>query len=111
MVLATGCCAVNFLAYFLFTDVARFTREGVFNSHNGHVLDYDNPHAIRPHAYQRRFSVNVWTGIGARLRDWAVHTTSSLGRLDQPHFLAAGLARTTGRCALVYPETYLVTAR
>ncbi|GFT84643.1 uncharacterized protein TNCV_4197041 [Trichonephila clavipes] len=24
---------------------------------------YTNSHAIRPHSYQRRFSVNVWAGI------------------------------------------------
>lgn len=47
----------------LFTDEATFTREGIFNSHNTHEWSLENPHAIRTHAAQVRFSINVWAGI------------------------------------------------
>lgn len=58
-------CALqpDFPAYVLFTDEATFTQEGVFNVHNTHVWATENPHATRPHAFQKRFSVNVWAGI------------------------------------------------
>ena len=54
---------VNFLQKILFSDEAYFTREGVFNIHNSHLWNDANPHAIRVHSYQHRFSVNVWAGI------------------------------------------------
>lgn len=50
-------------ALVLFTDEAMFTQEGIFNSHNTHYWAHENPHRTRPHAYQTRFSVNVWAGL------------------------------------------------
>ena len=47
----------------LFTDEASFCREGVFNIHNSHHWQVNNPHVIYPHSHQHRFSVNVWAGI------------------------------------------------
>ena len=47
----------------LFTDEAFFCREGVFNIHNSHHWQVNNPHVIYPHSHQHRFSVNVWAGI------------------------------------------------
>ncbi|GFX06704.1 uncharacterized protein TNCV_1753071 [Trichonephila clavipes] len=41
----------------------QFQLEGIFNSQNAHNWMYTNPRAIRPHSYQRRFSVNVWARI------------------------------------------------
>lgn len=52
-----------FLARILWTDEACFTRDGIFNCHNSHVWALSNPHALRPHRHQRRWSVNVWAGI------------------------------------------------
>ncbi|GIY28577.1 DUF4817 domain-containing protein [Caerostris extrusa] len=47
---------------------ARFTRDGVFNSHNSHMWSGSNPHVIRPQRHQDSWSVNVWTGmLGNRL--------------------------------------------
>lgn len=45
--------------YVLFKDEATFTREGVFNSHNAHVWDYDNPYATRHHACDHRLNYYV----------------------------------------------------
>jgi hypothetical protein len=53
----------NFLKHVLFTDEASFTREGMFNVHNAHEWRHDNPHIIREHGHQQRFSVNIWAGI------------------------------------------------
>ena len=47
----------------LFTDEALFTRDGVFNIHNNHHWEQENPHVIHRRGYQHRFSVNVWAGI------------------------------------------------
>ena len=47
----------------LWTDEAMFTRDGMFNSHNSHVWDMDNPHAIIVRHHQHRFAVNVWCGV------------------------------------------------
>ncbi|KFM61076.1 hypothetical protein X975_20149, partial [Stegodyphus mimosarum] len=47
----------------LSTEQATFTQEDAFNMYNSHVWATDNPHAIRPHAFQIHFSVNVWAGI------------------------------------------------
>lgn len=47
----------------LFTDECLFTRIGLFNCHNEHYWDYVNPHNVRQHSFQNRFSVNVWAGI------------------------------------------------
>ena len=53
----------DFPGIVLFSDEAIFTHEGVFNFHNSHCWDHDNPHMTRPHSHQTRFSVNVWAGI------------------------------------------------
>ncbi|CAH1957620.1 unnamed protein product [Acanthoscelides obtectus] len=53
----------NFLRYVLWTDEASFTRDGIFNSRNGHVWDKENPCAIFPRKHQQPSSVNVWAGI------------------------------------------------
>lgn len=47
----------------LFSDESLFTREGLFNSHNNHVWNNDNPHAKFIRSFQNRFSLNVWGGI------------------------------------------------
>jgi hypothetical protein len=52
----------------LFIDEARFTRDGIFNSHNVHICAHANPQAIREARHQTTFSINVWAGIvGDRL--------------------------------------------
>lgn len=53
----------NFLNKVLFTDEASFSRDGILNSRNRHVWEYDNPHAIFVKGHQEKFSVNVWAGI------------------------------------------------
>ncbi|CAK9820332.1 hypothetical protein ANTPLA_LOCUS10558 [Anthophora plagiata] len=53
----------SFCRYILWTDEALFTREGCFNAHNSHVWDDENPIAIRTHARQERWLVNLWAGI------------------------------------------------
>lgn len=52
-----------FLRKILWTDEATFTRRGVVNYHNLHVWAQENPHEIRPRAFQTEFSVNVWIGV------------------------------------------------
>ena len=47
----------------LFTDECTFTCDGTFNTHNSHQWADVNPYASSTHAYQRRFSINVWAGI------------------------------------------------
>nr|CAI5825460.1 unnamed protein product [Callosobruchus analis] len=44
----------NFSKCILYTDEAKFTREGIYNSRNSHILDEENPHCIR----QQDFKVN-----------------------------------------------------
>ena len=53
----------KFLENVLFTDEAYFTRDGLFNTHNFHIWQRQNPHAIHQNKHQYRFSVNVWAGI------------------------------------------------
>lgn len=53
----------NFISLVLWSDESCFTRDGITNFHNEHVWSLQNPHAIRPRRFQRRFSVNVWGGI------------------------------------------------
>lgn len=54
---------VNFTAKVLFSDECCFTRNGIMNFHNAHNWADANPHVLRQHQYQHRFSVNVWAGI------------------------------------------------
>ena len=52
-----------FSSLVLFTDETTFTRTGMFNTHNMHFWDEENPHIIWDRAHQHRFSINVWCGI------------------------------------------------
>ena len=56
------CCVdePDFPRRILFTDEAKFTREGVFNSRNSHVWADENPNATRPHAFQQRYGSRCW---------------------------------------------------
>ncbi|GFY77800.1 uncharacterized protein TNIN_336081 [Trichonephila inaurata madagascariensis] len=53
----------EFAAHMLFTDECNISRGGIFYAPNALNWTYTNSHAIRPHSYQRRFSVNVWAGV------------------------------------------------
>nr|CAH7735692.1 unnamed protein product [Callosobruchus chinensis] len=53
----------NFSKCILYTDEAKFTREGIYNSRNSHIWDEENPHCIRQQGFQSKFSVNVWEDI------------------------------------------------
>lgn len=53
----------TFLVDDRFTDEATDSRSNMFNTYNSHLWDHDNPHGTRTHGYQKRFSINVWTGI------------------------------------------------
>lgn len=53
----------QFLKKILYTDESKFTRDGVFNIHNMHHWEQENPRVIRESSHQRRFHVNVWIGI------------------------------------------------
>lgn len=50
-------------AMVLWSDEAGFGRDGVFNFHNEHYYDFENPHVIRQGRHQHQFSLNVWAGI------------------------------------------------
>jgi hypothetical protein len=47
----------------LFTDEATFTCNGINNTRNNHIWNDANPHATSESNYQRRFSINVWSGV------------------------------------------------
>ena len=47
----------------LFTDESCFPCEGIFNAHNSHVWELDNPHATFIWGYQQWFAVNIWAGV------------------------------------------------
>lgn len=53
----------TFLSTILFTDEAKFTRNGVQNFHNTHVWADVNPCAVLETRHQQQFSINVWAGI------------------------------------------------
>lgn len=53
----------GFTSSILFTDEATFTRSGIFNFHNSHLWDMQNPHGMVTANHQLRFSRNVWAGI------------------------------------------------
>jgi len=56
------------LSVILFSDEASFTRDGVNNVRNVHSWSHENPHETSVTKFQRRFSVNVWSGVlGNRL--------------------------------------------
>lgn len=52
-----------FINKILFTDEATFTRRGVFNWHNNHAWELENPRLTRERHFQHEFSVNIWCGI------------------------------------------------
>ena len=49
----------SFVSNILFTDEASFTRDGIFNFHNNHNWDEENPHVIVHSTHQHQFSLNV----------------------------------------------------
>lgn len=53
----------DFLKRILWTDESSFTRDGVFNFHNEHHYQTENPHLARESRSQTRFKVNVWVGL------------------------------------------------
>lgn len=53
----------QFSSNVMFSDESCFTRDGLFNTHNSHIWDHENPHATVIRGHQQRFSVNVWAGI------------------------------------------------
>jgi hypothetical protein len=55
--------SAGFLKCILWSDEVAFTREGVYNSHNGHLWTQHNPHVTREWGHQVRWSINVWAGI------------------------------------------------
>lgn len=53
----------DFLTNVLWTDEAQFCRNGNVNVHNAHYWSDSNPHWLRQHNHQVRWSVNVWCGM------------------------------------------------
>lgn len=53
----------HFFKKILWTDEAIFTRQGVFNLHNMHMWDTENPKQTRESSFQRRFNINVWAAV------------------------------------------------
>ena len=53
----------EFVSNILFTDEARFTRDGVVNVHNTHVYAHENPHEIIAGHHQQQWGINLWAGI------------------------------------------------
>lgn len=53
----------NFLRNILWTDEAKFSRNGHVNLHNAHIWSERNPHWLRQQNHQVHWSFNVWCGI------------------------------------------------
>lgn len=53
----------HFLSKIIWTDEAKFTRDGVINRHNLHHWAQQNPRAIREAHFQNTFSYNVFVLI------------------------------------------------
>ena len=47
----------------IFSDESLFTREGIFNCHNMHAWNDENPRVTRRRNFQVRWKFNVWAGI------------------------------------------------
>ena len=47
----------------LFTNEASFTKEGIINSHNSHVWNFENSRTTHAFHHQHKFTINVWAGI------------------------------------------------
>ena len=56
---AAMCAAAGSVDHVLFINEATFSRENAFNASNSYLWAIDNPHAMRPYAYQQRFCVNM----------------------------------------------------
>lgn len=56
----------QFTAAILFSDEARFSRDGVINLHNLHIYAEENPNAIRQTRHQVQFGINLWAGVIGR---------------------------------------------
>ncbi|KAI4460161.1 transposable element tc3 transposase-like protein [Holotrichia oblita] len=50
----------GFLHQIMWTDESKFSRQGITNRQNTHYWAQDNPHVIREHNHQDRFSFNVF---------------------------------------------------
>jgi hypothetical protein len=62
----------------LFTFEARFTRDDTNSTRNTDFLAHENPNELEERYFERRFPVNVWSGL--------------LGSyLVVPHFIKGGL--------------------
>lgn len=53
----------DFFHKVIWTDEAKFCNDGNVNLHNAHYWSDQNPHWLRQHNHQVRWSVNVWCGI------------------------------------------------
>uniref|UniRef100_V5GKW0 Transposable element Tc3 transposase n=1 Tax=Anoplophora glabripennis TaxID=217634 RepID=V5GKW0_ANOGL len=53
----------NLFNSILWTDECGFKRNGIFNIHNLHFWEEDNPNVTRSDQFQHHFSVNLWAGI------------------------------------------------
>jgi hypothetical protein len=85
----------EFLQHILWTDEAKFTRDGIVNRHNQHFWASTNPHWIRQGHNQVQWSVNVWCGIhGDRIVGPIVYD----GNLNGQRYLAL-LQTTVGEWA------------
>jgi hypothetical protein len=50
----------NFLKKIIWTDEAKFSREGIFNRRNQHFWANENPHVVKVMVFQEKFSFNVF---------------------------------------------------
>ena len=50
----------DFPRQILFTDAAKFTKEGVINFCNSHIWADENPCAMHPHGFQQCRFLNMW---------------------------------------------------
>jgi hypothetical protein len=52
----------HFASNVLVTNEATFSQDAIFNCHNMHMWNQENPHVTSVQAHQQRFSLNVWCG-------------------------------------------------
>ena len=53
----------TFCTRILFSDESLFTQEGLFNAHNLHYWEEENPFIIRERSFQVQWKLNIWAGI------------------------------------------------
>lgn len=53
----------NFFNNIIWSDEAKFCKDGMFNRHNSHFWSIENPHVIRNRQYQEKWSFNVYCAI------------------------------------------------